>query len=83
MCRRWFGAVLLGALVIGSTPSPRTSAEDRRDDKLPDPKPAKLPADLDFVYESGNSFVAVRPNEVLDASPVKQLPEPPARSSTA
>jgi hypothetical protein len=74
MYRRWFGTVLLGALVVGVTPTLRTVAEDKKDDKVPDAKPAKLPADLDFVYESGTSFMAVRPNDLLDSAPIKQVP---------
>jgi hypothetical protein len=74
MYRRWLGIVLLGALVFGVTSARRTAAEDKKEEKQPDAKPAKLPADLDFVYESGNSFVAVRPNELLESAPLKQVP---------
>jgi hypothetical protein len=61
--------LLLGALMVGVTPTPPSSAED----KAPE-KPEKLPTDLAFVYESGGSFVTVRPADLLDASPLKNLP---------
>src|SRR5947208_3226141 len=60
MSRRWIGTLILGTLVVSAAPAPRTSAEDER----PPAKPGKRPADLDFVFETGCSFVALRPNDL-------------------
>ncbi len=70
MYRRWFGMLLLGAFVVGVAPAPRTDGEEKR----PPARAEKLPADLDFIYESGSSFVSLRPGDLLDAAPLKQLP---------
>jgi hypothetical protein len=69
MYRRWIGILVLGLLVTGSTLAPRTAAEEKRP-----AKPEKLPADLSFVYESGDSFVALRPGDLLDSAPLKKMP---------
>ncbi len=70
MSRRWIGCILLAALV--SLPNLRLAAED---EKQPAREESKRPADLQFVFESGGTFVTVRPNELLAATPLKQLPE--------
>ena len=71
MSRRWIGMLMLGALVVGIAPAPRTDAEEKKAAV----KPEKLSADLDFVFESGCNFLAVRPNELLDSVPLKLLPQ--------
>ena len=70
MYRRWLGVLFLGALVVGVLAAPRTNGDDQRAPA----KPEKLPADLDFVFDSGSSFVALRPGDLLESAPLKQLP---------
>ena len=49
-------------------PTTRTPAEEKRP-----VKPEKLPADLSFVFDTGTSFVAVRPGDLLESAPLKKL----------
>jgi hypothetical protein len=62
--------LVLGLFVTGSTHAPRTTAEEKRP-----AKPEKLPADLSFVYESGEGFLALRPGDLLDSAPLKKMPQ--------
>jgi hypothetical protein len=70
MYRRSIGTLLLAAVVPWLAPAPRGSAGDER----PPGRAEKLPPDLEFVYQSGGSFVALRPHDLLDTALLKQLP---------
>src|SRR5262249_52131736 len=62
--------LFLAAVVPWLAPAPRGSAGDER----PPGRAQKLPPDLGVVYQSGGSFVALRPPDLLDPAPVEQLP---------
>ena len=70
MYRRWIGLLLLGVLVVGGAPFPRSRGAD---EKAP-ARAEKLPADLEFVSLAGAGFIALRPGDLLEASPIKQMP---------